>query len=55
VAKLVRAYDSGDVDALVALLTRRCLRVHAATSPRMARPRRRGPLLRQLLPQGPDV
>jgi RNA polymerase sigma-70 factor (ECF subfamily) len=33
----------------------RCRRVHATNSPRMARPRRGGPLLRQCLSPGPDI
>ena len=37
------------------LAHRRRLRLHATNSPRIPRPRRRGPLLRQHLPLGPDV
>jgi Sigma-70, region 4 len=55
VAKFVRAYASGDVDALVALLTAECLHLHATNSARIPGPRRRGPLLRQPHPPGPDV
>ena len=55
VAKFVRAYESGDVDALVTLLTADVAVSMPPVRPRMARTRCRGPLLRQRLRPRPDV
>lgn len=55
VAKFVRAWESADLDALVALLDGRRLRLDATDFSRIREPRRRGPLLRQHLPLGPEV
>ena len=55
VAKFVRAYESGDVDALVALLTADVAVSMPPIPARIPRPRRRGPLLRQRHAAGPEV
>ena len=55
VAKFVRAYESGRSRRAGRPAHRRRLRLHATDAPRIPGPRRRGPLLRQHLPRGPEV
>ena len=55
VAKFVSAWESADLDALVALLTDDVFVSMPPMPFEYAGPRRRGPLLRQHLPRGPEV